>query len=242
LAELVADQSGPAQSEQLHREALDAYRAAFPPGDPSIAHALLDLAIIVRTDQRFDEAEPLFREAYEIHRRAKPADHRSIGESAALLSIVLHRLGRFAEAELLAREAVVEHELAVPHDEWALAHARLELGRDLTSLGRFSEAEPVLHHAQRELLSTDSIHVGPLALTALYTAWDRAEPGKGYDVKTREWSNNLLTTFLRLDAIVAPNDQSHTRQPQPSTDKHPSDNESLDSRSPSQSVEANESN
>jgi serine/threonine protein kinase len=241
LAQVVADRSGAAQSEQLHREALDAYRAAFPPGSPNIAHALMDLALVVRTQQRFDEAEPLFREVYEIHRRASPADHRSLGESAAILSNVLHRLGRFAEAEPLAREAVAEHELAAPRDEWALAHARLELGRDLLSLGKFAEAEAVLLEAHRELLSTDSVHVGPLALTALYTAWDRAEPGKGYDVKARDWLSNLMTTFVRLDAIAAPNDKAdRTLQPQLSTEKRPDDNKTLDLQPPVRPVKANE--
>jgi serine/threonine protein kinase len=231
LAQVVADRSGAAQSEQLHREALHAYRAAFPPGNPNIAHALFDLAIVLRTQQRFAEAEPLFREVYEIHRRAIPADHRAIGESAAILSNVLHRLGRFVEAEPLAREAVAEHLLAVPHDEWALAHARLELGRDLLSLGRFSEAEAVLLDAHRELLSTDSVHVGPLALTALYTAWDRAEPGKGYDVKVREWLSNLIVTFVRLDAIAVANDEAdRTLQPQSSSEKLPDDDKALESQ------------
>jgi serine/threonine protein kinase len=229
LAQVVADRSGAAQSEQLHREALEAYRAAFPPGSPNIAHALRDLALVVRAQQRFAEAEPLFREVYEIHRRAVPADHRAIGESAAVLSSVLHRLGRFAEAEPLAREAVAEHELAVPRDEWALAHARVELGRDLISLGKFSEAEAVLLDAYRELLSTDAVHIGPLALAALYTAWDRAVPGKGHDVKAREWLNNLLLTYVRLDAIAAPNDDfDPTHQPQSSIDKHPNDDISPD--------------
>jgi tetratricopeptide (TPR) repeat protein len=204
LAQVVADRSGAAQSEQLHREALEAYRDAFPPGNPNIAHALRDLALVLRTQQRFAEAEPLFREVYEIHRQEMPADHRAIGESAAILSNLLHCLGRFVEAEPLAREAVDEHELAIPRDEWALAHARLELGRDLLSLRKFSEAEAVLLEAHGELLSTDSVHVGPLALTALYTAWDRAEPGKGYDAKAREWLSTLFTTFVPLDAIAAP--------------------------------------
>ena len=119
------------------------------------------------------------------------------------------------------------------------ARARLELGRVLLSLGKFSEAEAVLLDAQRELLSTDSVHVGPLALTALYTAWDRAEPGKGYDVKAREWLSNLMTTFVRLDAIAVPNDEAdRTLQPQSSTDKHPDDDKSLDWQAPVQPVES----
>jgi hypothetical protein len=61
-----------------------------------------------------------------------------------------------------------------------------------------------LLEAHGEPLSTESVHIGPLALTALYTAWDRAEPGKSCDVKAREWLRTLMATFARLDAIAAP--------------------------------------
>jgi serine/threonine protein kinase/tetratricopeptide (TPR) repeat protein len=202
LAELVTDRSGAAASEQLHREALAAYRVAFPPGDPNIAHALNNLANLVRLQQRFEEAEPLFREIYEIHRRAIPADHRAIGESATGLANVLITLGRYAEAEPLAREAVAEHQRAAPQDEWALAFARLELGRVLISMGKFSAAEAQLIKAEHVLRSTEAFHYGAFGLAALYTKWNQAEPGKGYDAKAQEWIGKLIGTFVPLEAAI----------------------------------------
>ena len=103
LAEVVDDASGPGVSEKLYGEALEAYRAAFPPGDTNIAHALTELAFVRRTLHRFDEAEPLFREAYDIRRRSVPVDHRAIGESATNLANVLITLDRTSEAEPIAR-------------------------------------------------------------------------------------------------------------------------------------------
>ena len=185
LAEVVGDRSSAAEAEQLHREALTAYRDAFPPGDPNIADALTKLALLVRPQHRFNEAEPLFREAYEIHRGAIPVDHRAIGESAANLANVLITLARYAEAEPLAREAVAEHQLAVPQDVWALAFARLELGRNLLALDKFPEAEAQLVEARRILGSTDAFLAGAVAMAALYTTWDKAEPGNGHDAKGR---------------------------------------------------------
>jgi tetratricopeptide (TPR) repeat protein len=223
LAEVLDDKNGFAASEGLHHEALDAYRGAFSPGDTNITHPLHNLAIGLRGQGRFAEAVPFFREIYEIHRRAMPADHRAIGESAANLANVLISVRRYADAEPLAREAIVEHGLAVPCDEWALAWARLELGRVLLAMGKFPEAESELLAAEHFLASTSDFRLGPVALAALYTAWDQAEPGNGYDAKAGEWSRKLIGTFVRLEEasipplVIRPNDQTTDRSSHTST-------------------------
>jgi non-specific serine/threonine protein kinase/serine/threonine-protein kinase len=200
LADVVSDRSSAAASEQLHREALADYRRAFPPGDPNIAHALINLAILLRQQERFDEAEPLFREVYEIHRRAIPADHRLIGESAANLANVLVTLGRSSEAEPLACEAIAEHQLAIPQDVWALGFAKVELGRALIAMGDLPEAETHLIEAERMFAATEDFRNGALALAGLYTAWDQAERGQGYDKKAREWVDKLIGSFVPPEA------------------------------------------
>jgi non-specific serine/threonine protein kinase/serine/threonine-protein kinase len=199
LADIVSDLGGATESERLYREALTAFHEAFPPGDPNIAHALTSLGLNLRTEMRFVEAEPLFREAYEIHRGTVPADHRAIGESATNLANVLITLGRYYDAEPLAREAVAELQRAIPRDDWALAFAQLELGRDLISMRRFAEAEIYLKDADHALAMTPGFHHGPVSLAALYTKWDEAEPGKGYDAKAQKWLRILIGTFVRLD-------------------------------------------
>ncbi len=211
LAELVADQSGAGASERLHREALAAYRAAFPPNDPNIALALNNLAFLLRPQRRFEEAEPLFREVHEIYRRAVPADHRAIGESATNLANVLITLGKYAEAEPLAREAVAEHQLAVPQDAWALAMARLELGRNLIAMGKFREAEALFYEAELVLKTSEQFHLGNLALAGLYTKWNQAEPGKGYDARAQEWISKLIESFVPPE--TTPNESRRTDEP-----------------------------
>ena len=199
LARVVYDQGDRIEADRLYRDALAAYRAEFPRDDPNIAHAQIIFALLLRTHQRFDEAEPLFREAYEIYRRSTPANHRAIGESATFLANVLITLGRHEEAVPLSREAIAHHSLAVPHDDMALALARLELGRGLVALGKFPDAESTLLDAERALTKTEHFHVGILAPIVLYTSWDQAEPGKGYDAKARERTSKLIGTFVRLD-------------------------------------------
>jgi tetratricopeptide (TPR) repeat protein len=208
----VWDQGDPVESERLYRDAFVAYRADFPRGDPNIAHALVTFALLLRSQQRFDEAESLFREAYEIYRRATPAYHRAIGESATNLANVLITLGKYAEAEPIAREAIAQHPL-VPQDDLALAFAHLERGRALVALGKFPEAERELLEAERVITTTDHFHVGMTAVMALYSTWNEAEPGKGYDGKAQAWSRKLIGTFVRLDVPQTNEDenQSHGR-------------------------------
>jgi tetratricopeptide (TPR) repeat protein len=196
LAETVNDRAGAAESEPLFREALAAYRDAFPAGDPNIAHALNCLAQVLRGQSKFVETEALFREAYDIRRQASPIDHRAIGESAAELTNVLITLGRHEDAEPIARRSIEEHEVADPRDEWALALARVELGRNLMSMGKFAEAEMQILEANRQLAVTQGFQYGPLALAALYTRWNEAEPGRGHDAQAREWFSNLIGTFV----------------------------------------------
>jgi serine/threonine protein kinase len=202
LAETVSDRGGAAESERFFREALASYRDAFPPGDPNVAHVLTQLASVLRTQQQFVESESLFHEAYEIHRHAKPVDHRLIGESATNLANVQNTLGRYAEAEPLARQAVAEQQQAVPEDPWGMAMARLELGRSLIAAGKFPDAETELVEVDRALARTHQFHFGPMSLAALYTAWDQAEPGKGYDVKADDWLRNLMSSFIRLETTT----------------------------------------
>jgi tetratricopeptide (TPR) repeat protein len=199
LAEIVGDTRGAAASEPLFREALAAYRDAFSGDGANIALALNSLALILRNQQKFAEAEPLFREAYDFHRHSARANHRAIGESAANLANVLTTLGRYGEAEQLAREAIAHHLRAVPQDIWALAFARVELGRDLIVMGRFADAERELLEAQQLAATTSRFQFGPLSLAALYTKWDQAEPGKGYDAKAQQSIRALIRTFVSLD-------------------------------------------
>jgi non-specific serine/threonine protein kinase/serine/threonine-protein kinase len=228
LARVVYELGDRVESEQLYREALSAFRASFPPGDPAIAHAQISLALILRTDQRFDEAEALLREAFDIYRRATPADHRVTGTSATHLANVLITLRKYAEAEPIARLAVAEHQAAVPIDYMALAFARVELGRDLIALGKYREAEAELLEAERILSpATDSFHVGILAPIALYSTWNQAEPGKGYDAKAQQWTRKLIGTYIRLEELwpeISTLRQQVPKSPPPKDDSPKTDN------------------
>jgi hypothetical protein len=73
----------------------------------------------------------------------------------------------------------------------------MNLGKARTGLGQFADAETDLLEAQPIFVKTR----GPKhketrectqAVIDLYTAWDAAERGKGYDAKAAEWKRKLV--------------------------------------------------
>jgi tetratricopeptide (TPR) repeat protein len=196
LLRLAAIVSSSGESDRLYRQAIAEHRTAFPTGDPSLAHALQTFGLVLRNNGRPGDAEPILREAYEIRRRAQPADHRAAGGSAVYLGHLLHLLRRYSEAEQMLRAAIAEYQLDEPPPEKHIALARLELGTILALLGRRSEAEAELLAVTRALESDYERVLAEGALAALYMGWDLAEPGKGYDVKFREWYFKTVKEFL----------------------------------------------
>src|SRR5262249_8990270 len=79
-----------------------------------------------------------------------------------------------------------------PSDDWRMGVTLLGLGRALSGLSRYADAESVLLEAYRVIDIAPKVHPKDLqscteALDSLYQAWDAAEPGKGHDVKRRQW-------------------------------------------------------
>jgi serine/threonine protein kinase len=193
------------EADRLYHESLAAHRAAFPPGDPSIAHALVTVGLQMRNWNRLAEAETMFREAQAIHRAAVPSDHFAMAVSGAYLSNVLTSLGRNIEAESILRDAISQYELAVPRPDFEIGVARLELARMLIRLGKYSEAEAQVEAAM-QVSAPSHDYFCAVAMVALYTAWDLAEPEKGYDAKAREWTLKIVNDYFKPRAPAAQSD------------------------------------
>jgi serine/threonine protein kinase len=183
------------QEEQCYRDALAAYRDAFPPNDPNIAYALRTVGLRMRDTKRHAEAERMLREAYEIYLRADPADHNAIGMSAAYLGNVLCSLERPKDAEPLFREAIAHYRQVKPPEEWAVGLAQLEYAKALVLLQRFPEAEAQLNEAALRALKPADAFFSTVAMISLYTAWNRAEPGTGRDTKACEWTDKFVADY-----------------------------------------------
>lgn len=165
LAELARTIGRYGEAEQLYREALEIRRKIALPADISgqdsaplkdllrffenrdhqeLAGSLNNLAVLLQTTGRYDEAEPLYREALEIGRKALPAGP-NIAKGLINLGLLLKTTGRYGEAEPLYREALEIGRKALSTGQPEIVIANLNnLGNLLATTGRYGEAEPLL--------------------------------------------------------------------------------------------------
>jgi len=148
---------------------------------------------------RLAEAEPYLGEAWEKSRSVlgefDPDTLFAISQRGALL--VAQR--KYAEAEkLLAPVEAATRDMASLHVLYPRALLlpraliRMSLGKARAGLGKFAAAEPDLLAAQAELGTEDTLpdphrQRDTQAVIDLYTAWNIAEPNKGYAAKAAEW-------------------------------------------------------
>jgi eukaryotic-like serine/threonine-protein kinase len=207
LAHALLQQEQIQQAEKTMSEAVAAYRIAFPPGDLNIAHAINDHAsLLLNYLGRYAEAEVLFREALTIVRSATPQDRLEIAKKVQNLGNSLAWQQKFAEAEPFYRDSVNQYELAYPPGHTTLALARMEYGFILIRLKRLPEAEVLLLKSEPVLRSSNPPWqlFSTSALACLYSRWDEAEPGKGYDKKAREWGLKILDGYVLRGATAEP--------------------------------------
>jgi serine/threonine protein kinase/tetratricopeptide (TPR) repeat protein len=200
LLQLAAVVPSDNETERVYREALQAYRTSFPDGDPFVSQPLLFLGVYLRNERRYAEAEPLLEEAYRINRNAAPADHQAIGLSAVHLGSLFYLEGNLERAVPLLREAIAEYKLASPPSQYLISCAQFELGRALVAQENFRQAEVVFVDALKHV-GTSSYCSAAMAMIGLYSNWDKAAPGKGYDVKAQQWNTNMLQEYYHPGSI-----------------------------------------
>jgi serine/threonine protein kinase/TolA-binding protein len=192
LGEVLQEQGRVAEADQLYREALDRSRKILPSRHPNIADAINDFADLLQSQGKLAEAEPLVQEAFDIGRISLLPTHPTRLYTLQILAMLRRAQGRFAEAERFARESLDGRELTLGADHWRSATARLRLGRIMTEQQCYPDAELALVAAELVLSTNQAAPVVQRdqcaeALFKLYSAWDAAEPGKGYDTKAAEW-------------------------------------------------------
>ncbi|MFO0836095.1 MAG: tetratricopeptide repeat protein [Phycisphaerales bacterium] len=181
-------------------KAIDEQFKDDPKTHASLRQALADL---YETIGLYDAAMPLQESALNTRRRVLGDEHWDTLGSIGNMANLLREQGKHQDAidllvpaEPAARKAFTGSNARRLADFLtALARARVGVGFDAE---RFTLAEP-------NLLEAHSIHLaakdrGPMhketlgcvqGLVDLYTAWDKAEPGKGYDAKAAEWQAKL---------------------------------------------------
>jgi non-specific serine/threonine protein kinase/serine/threonine-protein kinase len=201
LGLLLKNQNKLAQAERILRDALDKSRRVLGEEHPDTFASINNLGTLQLDEAKFGEAEQSFREAFEKRRRVLGKEHLDTLTSTVNLSSALIAQGKTAETMTLLApcESPARTAFADANTD-RLAVMLLNLGKARAALAKnpadFAPAEGNLVEAQglfvKSTGSTPKYRRDCLqALADFYSAWDKAEPGKGHDAKAAEWKKKV---------------------------------------------------
>jgi tetratricopeptide (TPR) repeat protein len=204
LVNVLRDQGKLAEAEECVRGALEAVRRRDGEDHPEALSLTGLLAATLHDQGKSAEAEQYYRQAIEKYRRLRGEGHADTVSAVLRLADMQVNDGRYAEALALlgpldgekVRRAFSDPNLGLVRRAsllGLLGRARAGLAK---SPAEFAAVEAHLLEAQSvfaKLLGEKDKETPRLArsLVDLYTAWDKAEPGKGYDAKAAEWKAKL---------------------------------------------------
>jgi tetratricopeptide (TPR) repeat protein len=188
-------------AEPLYRESLDIFKRLTPGDHPDVARGLAFLANLLQERGDLAAAEPLFRESLEMRKRVLGNEHRDTMHSVIRMGGLHVAQNNYAEAMILLAPIEGEARKAFTGgNAYKLARLLMNLGNARAGLAKtgddFAAAEAILLEAHTNFVQAP----GPFpkdtrdctqALADSYAAWDKAEPGKGYDAKAAEWRAKL---------------------------------------------------
>jgi tetratricopeptide (TPR) repeat protein len=192
-----------AEAEPYYREAMEKFRSVLGEEHPWTLKSVHNMGDLLQAQGKLDQAEPYVREALEKSRRVLGEEHLDTLRSIFVMGALLRAQGKHQEAiELLAPAEPANRKTFTGGNARRLADFLTPLGRARVGLGydaeRFTLAESNLLEAHPIYVAAKDrgpTHKDTLAcvqgLVDLYTAWDAAEPGKGYDAKAAEWKAKL---------------------------------------------------
>ncbi len=187
-----------AEAEPLLREAAQGMQRALGADNEASLLMQCNYAYLLQRQGHLDQAQVLLRDAMARSRRALGADHPVTLVATLLTAMTIEKQARHAQAValLLPIEFGVRRRFI---DSRAFLRGTYlwQLGLARTGIGDYAAAEANLLEAHAIFLTTHNItHVDDLrgctqALVALYTAWDKAEPGMGHAAKAQQWQARL---------------------------------------------------
>ncbi len=203
MGSLLFKQGKFAEAEPYYREAVERSRRVHGEENPDTLVSIINLGALLRAQSKLDQAEPVLREALEKFRRVLGEEHPN-----TLVSII--HIGSVLVAQNKPRDAI---DLLVPAEpavrKTFTSNNTTQLASFLTALGRaranLSDDPDRFKLAEANLLEAHAIYLaakgrGPThkdtldcvqALVDLHTAWNTAEPSKGYGAKAAEWKAKL---------------------------------------------------
>jgi eukaryotic-like serine/threonine-protein kinase len=202
LVDMLRQRNKPADAEVIVRAALKNVRRIEGEDHAETLGLIGLLGSVLREQGKLTEAETYFQQSIEKNRRAHGDDHADT--LTAIMRMASLRVAQGKNAEAIALLTPIEEKVpkAFTGMTGTLRFASLRglLGKVRAGLAKqpaeFAEAEANLIEAQTTFAKTrgdkdKETREWTQALVDLYAAWDKAEPGKGYDAKSAEWKKNL---------------------------------------------------
>ncbi|MBS0457489.1 MAG: tetratricopeptide repeat protein, partial [Proteobacteria bacterium] len=195
------------QAEPYLREAAAAQERVSGPTADSTLYALGNIALLEQARGRHDLAEKQIAEVLARARRAYGETYPTTLLATIILGDILEDQGKHAQAERLLAgiDAPARQTFNGDNAYWRgmlLCH----LGKARGAQGNYAPAEAnllegrqllTIPHAAQEV---GDLHECTQALVDLYSAWDKAEPGKGHAAKAVEWKARLTTPMPQTAA------------------------------------------
>ncbi len=184
------------EAEPYYREATEKSRRLLGEEHPITLTSINNMGFLLQDQGKLDQAETYFREALEKSRRVLGEEHPSTLVSINNMGNLLQEQGKLEEAEPYYREAMEKSRQVLGEEHPTTLTFIHNMGFLLQDQGKLDQAETYFREAlekSRRVLGEE--HPDTLAcvqgLVDVYTAWDKAEPGKGYDAKAAEWKAKL---------------------------------------------------
>jgi tetratricopeptide (TPR) repeat protein len=202
LADVLRQQNKLADAESLIRPALERVRRKNGEDHPEMIALLSYFGGVLRDEGKLDEAEICFQQALDATRRRFGAEHANT--LTAILRMGSLRVAQRKYSEALSVLTPIEGKVLkiIPGNVGVLRNASLQglLGKARMGLAKkpaeFKLAEANLLEAQGVFARSRGdkdieTREWTRGLADLYSAWDKAEPGQGYDAKAAAWKAKL---------------------------------------------------
>jgi tetratricopeptide (TPR) repeat protein len=181
-----------ARAKELGEQVLRARVKVLGEEHPDTGTSMNNLALVYRELKMWEEADKLGARDLEVSVRKLGEGHPDTIASLANMGNSLRNRKKYDEAIVYLDRALKNARRSLPADADGLAFILGWYGSCQRDLGKFAEAEAKLIES-RQIIAKTKGEGHPIAkqmalgLQMLYEAWDKAEPGKGYDVKAGEW-------------------------------------------------------
>jgi tetratricopeptide (TPR) repeat protein len=204
LVDNLSQQDRPAEAEGYLRAALEVVRRKYGEDHWEMLRLIGNLGGVLREQGKLAEAETYFQQTVEKNRRLHGEEHPDTLTAILRMGGLRVAQGQYTEALAMLTPIQGKFRKAIPGNVGLFRDASLVgmMGKARSRLAKepveFTTAEANLLEAQSVFTRFRGAQVKETrewaqALVDLYGAWDKAEPGKGYDAKAAAWKKNLPT-------------------------------------------------